>query len=226
MASLDGLGDEQVHPSRAEETRRLLIESRAILSDDHFVYISGQHGSGWVDKDSLFVHIDRLERLGALLAAELDGLQADYLCGPATGGLIVAQWTARALGMPAVFAEHAARHRPDELRGHFELHRGYDRLVKGRRVIIVDDVVNSGLSMRQAAEAARRAGGEVVAAAAFVDRGNIDAAGIGVPLYRYLLRYDIPEWPADECPLCRSGVPVNTQYAHGQDFLDAQTERS
>jgi len=92
-------------------------------------------------------------------------------------------------------------------------------------VLIVDDVVNSGHSIRQTAEAVRRAGGAVAAAAAFVHRGNIDAAGMDVPEFRYLLEYDIPEWPAADCPLCKSGVPVNTRYAHGQDFLDAQLSR-
>ncbi len=209
-------------PTRAEESRQILCESNALLRDDHFVYIDGNHGSGWIDKNAMFVNVQHLERLGHLLAEEFEGLDADVLCGPATGGLMVAQWTARASGHLAVFAEHAADHRRDELRGHFGLHRGYDRLVRGRRVIVVDDVVNSGLSIRQTAEAVRHAGGEVIAAAAFVDRGNVDAQGMGVPSFRYLLQELIPEWPAEQCPLCRTGVPVNTEFAHGQDFIDSR----
>ena len=56
-------------------------------------------------------------------------------------------------------------------------------------------------------------------------RGNVDAAEIGVPAYAYLMEYDIPNWKASECPLCKAGVPVNTEYAHGQDFVDAQARR-
>lgn len=206
------------------ETRQILVDCQALLANDHFVYISGDHGSGWVDKDAIFVDLHRVRRLTQLLAAELKRFNADMLCGPATGGLIVAQWTAFELGVPAVFAEHAAPRTSMELRGRFAFHRGYDQLVAGKRVIVVDDVVNTGLSIRQTVEAVVAAGGIVAAAGAIVHRGNVNAAGLGVDEYVYLLEYDIPDWSAAECPLCQAGVPVNTRYAHGQDFLDAQRD--
>jgi orotate phosphoribosyltransferase len=209
----------------AAETRAMLVDCRALLADDHFVYISGDHGSGWVDKDSIFVEPKRIARLGELLAVALRRFDAEILCGPATGGLIVAQWTALVLGLPAVFAEHNAPRKSAELRGQFGFHRGYDRLVAGKRVLVVDDVVNTGQSIRQTVAAVRAAGGEVLAAGALVDRGNVDAAALGVPEYVYLMEYDIPDWPAADCPLCKAKVPINTRYAHGQDFLDAKHRR-
>lgn len=118
---------------------------------------------------------------GGLLAEETKDVEVEYLCGPATGGLVVAQWTALAAGKQALFAEHALHHRSDELRGQFELRRGYDRCVHCRNLLVVVDADNSGHSVRQTAEAVRRAGGEVVAAAAIVDRGNVDAERLGVP---------------------------------------------
>lgn len=210
----------------AVETNQILVDCRALLADDHFVYISGDHGSGWVDKDAIFVDPRRIRRLTQLLADAVKDLEVDILCGPATGGLIVAQWTAFELGRPAVFAEHSVPRSSQQLRGEFGFHRGYERLVAGQRVLVVDDVVNTGLSIRQTAAAVKNAGGEVVAAAALVHRGNVDAIGLGVPEYRYLMEYDIPDWPSAECPLCRAGVPINTRYAHGQDFLDAQQQRA
>jgi len=210
----------------ADETRAILLDSNALLSDDHFVYISGHHGSGWVDKDAIFLRLDRVRRLTQLLADAVSAIQPEILCGPAVGGLIVAQWTAFALGLPAVFAEHDVRRLIDELRGPFGLHRGFNRQVAGRRVLVVDDIVNTGQSVRQTVSAVRAAGGSVLAAAALVDRGNVDAAGLGVPEYVYLLEYSIPNWPAAECPLCKAQVPVNTQHAHGQDFLDAQPAKT
>ena len=208
-------------PSAAEETLAILTAAGALLANDHFVYISGAHGSGWIDKDIVFVQPDRCARLGELLAAAVADLQPVLLCGPATGGLIVSQWTARALDCPAVFAEHNSPRAAAELRGRFALHHGYDQMVVGKRVLVVDDVVNTGHSIRQTVAAVGACGGTVVAAAALVDRGNVDAADLGVDLYRYLVEYDIPDWPADACPLCQAGVPINTRYAHGQDFLDA-----
>lgn len=210
----------------AVETNQILIDCHALLADDHFVYISGDHGSGWVDKDAIFVDPQRVRRLTQLLAAEVKRFEAEILCGPATGGLIVAQWTAFELGLPAVFAEHTQPRTAGQLRGEFAFHRGYDRLVAGKRVLVVDDVVNTGLSVRQTAAAVRMAGGEVVAIAALVDRGNVDATSLGVADYAYLLQYAIPDWSAADCPLCKTGVPVNVRYAHGQDFLDAQQQRA
>ncbi len=210
--------------SPAAETRQVLVDCQALLADDHFVYISGDHGSGWVDKDAIFVDPQRIRRLTQLLAAAVKQFNADILCGPATGGLIVAQWTAFELGLPAVFAEHTQPRTLQQLRGEFAFHRGYDRLVAGKHVLVVDDVVNTGLSVRQTAAAVRQAGGEVIAIAALVDRGNVDTESLGVPDYVYLMEYDIPDWSAAKCPLCKAGVPINTRYAHGQDFLDAQQQ--
>ena len=216
-------------PSRAdlaaEETRSILTESRAILADDHFVYISGDHGSGWIDKDAIFVDMQHTRQLGQLLAAAVADTGAEILCGPATGGLIVAQWTAFELGLPAVFAEHNSPRTAAELRGTFGLHRGFDRLVKNRRVLVVDDVINTGQSVRQTVAAVRACGGVVDSVGALIHRGNVNAAGLGVQRYSYLLEHDIPAWPANQCPLCQASKPINTQYAHGQDFLDAQSRK-
>jgi orotate phosphoribosyltransferase len=203
----------------AEETLHLLTEARALLENDHFVYISGDHGGGWIDKDALYPHTDRVERLCRDLANGLRGWDVEVVCGPATGGLIVAQWAAHELGALSVFAEHAPAAEGGALRGRFELRRGYDRVVSGRRVLVVDDIVNTGLSLRQTAEAVRGAGGRVIGAACLVSRGNVDAAGLGVDRFAYLLEYRIPAWPSSGCPLCRAGVPINARYAHGADYL-------
>jgi orotate phosphoribosyltransferase len=217
----------------AEATRRRTLADRifrrsgAILEGDHFVYISGDHGGGWVDKDAIYPHTDRVSGLAKLLAEAVREFRPEVVCGPATGGLIVAQWTAHYLGVLSVFAEHdheavpkaegAAPPRPPIV-----LRRGYDRLVAGRDVLVVDDVVNTGLSLRQTAQAVRAAGGRVVAAASLCSRGNATTAEIGVNDYVFLVEYAIPDWPADGCPLCRDGVPINARYAHGQDFLDGR----
>ena len=169
----------QDEDAAAAETRAMLVDCRALLSDDHFVYISGDHGSGWVDKDSIFVEPKRVARLGELLAGAVRRFDAEILCGPATGGLIVAQWTAFALGVPAVFAEHNSPRSSAELRGQFGFHRGYDRLVAGKRVLVVDDVVNTGQSIRQTVAAVRAAGGEVLAAGCAGGSGECGCRGAG-----------------------------------------------
>lgn len=209
---------EEIRGTYPQQTLRILNDCQAVLENDHFVYDSGQHGSGWIDKDALFPHTPRTEELCRQLAHAARDLGAEIVCGPAIGGLVIAQWTAHALGALAIFADHGTVD-PGALVGRFVLRRGYDHLVAGRRVLVVDDVVNTGLSIRQAIAAVRAAGGIVAGAAALVNRGNTDAAGIGVEPFLYLLEYKIPSWPADQCPLCRDRVPINTHYAHGADFL-------
>ena len=206
-----------------QPTLELLLESGAVLKDDHFVYISGDHGSGWIDKDALYPHTERVERLSRRLAGLLRDRSIDVVCGPATGGMIIAEWTAHELGALAVFAEHDTP-QPGELRGPFILRRGYDHVITGKQVLVVDDIVNTGHSILQTIKAVRGAGGAVVAAAALVNRGNVDARGLDVDEFVYLLEYKIPAWPAADCPLCLASVPINTQYAHGKDFLAARSE--
>jgi orotate phosphoribosyltransferase len=209
----------------AQTTRQTLLRAHAIIEHDHFVYDSGEHGSGWIDKDVINEHTDQEEGLCKMLAETVRDLEPEVVCGPATGGIVVSQWTAHALGALAVFADHddaeSSTGASGPVRGAFVLRRGYDRVVAGRRVVVVDDVINTGLSIRQTVRAVRDAGGQVVGAGALVSRGNARAADLGVDDARWLLEVKIPSWPAAECKLCRDGVPINTRYAHGKDYLAA-----
>ncbi len=216
------MSNEQSQGRYAAEALDILRESNAVLENDHFVYISGDHGSGWIDKDAIYPQTQRIERLCRDMANLVRSWGAEVVCGPATGGLIIAEWAGHELGALSIFTEHDAAPQGTALRSPFQLRRGYDRVVRGKRVLVVDDIVNTGLSLRQTAEAVRGAGGEVIGAACLVSRGNVAAAGLGVDRYLYLLEYKIPAWPAGQCQLCRRGVPVNTRYAHGRDFLARQ----
>ncbi|CAN5396655.1 phosphoribosyltransferase family protein [soil metagenome] len=206
-----------------EDTLQVLLDSNAIIQNDHFVYISGAHGSGWIDKDAIYPHTDRVQHLCRNLGRVVRDRNIEVVCGPATGGLIIAEWTSHEIGALSTFTDHELP-KAGELRGKFVLRRGYDHLVAGKRVLVVDDIVNTGYSIRQTIDAVRGARGEVVAAAALVSRGNVGAEGLGVEEYLYLLEFKIPAWPADQCPLCATSVPVNTQYAHGADFLAARSK--
>jgi orotate phosphoribosyltransferase len=208
----------------AAETLQILTDSQAIIADDHFVYISGAHGSGWIDKDAIYPHTERIERLCRAMADLVRDWGIEAVCGPATGGLIIAEWTAHELGVLSLFTEHDPTPTGPELRGRFVLRRGYDRLVAGKRVLVVDDIVNTGLSLRQTAEALGGAGATIAGAACLVSRGNVDAAGLGVSRFVYLLEYKIPAWPAASCALCQAGVPVNQRYAHGREFVARQRQ--
>jgi orotate phosphoribosyltransferase len=201
----------------AAEALDILTAASAILADDHFVYVSGDHGSGWIDKDAIYPDTTRIERLCRDLAGLVRDWGVEAVCGPATGGLVIAEWTAHELGVLALFAEHDPTQH-----GRFVLRRGYDHVAFGKRVLVVDDIVNTGHSLRQTAEAVRGAGGVIAGSACLVSRGNVGAEGLGVDRFEYLLEFKIPAWPAAVCELCRTGVPVNTRYAHGAEYLAAK----
>lgn len=199
----------------AARARAILTDARAILTGSHVVYTSGKHGSAYVNKDAVYPDTARVAALCRDLADAARPYRPEVVCGPAMGGIILAQWTGHHLGLPAVYAEKAAG-------GGMALRRGYDRLVQGRRVVVVEDVVNTGGSLKEAVAAVRAAGGEVVAAVALVNRGGVPAAAVDAPALVALLDVPLDAWAADACPLCRDGVPVNTDVGKGREFLAAR----
>lgn len=172
--------------------RELLLESGA-LREGHFQLSSGLHSSGYVQCALLLESPARARRVGEWLAERLAAYRVDSVLSPALGGVIIGHETAAALEVPFRFVERRE--------GELTLRRGF-RLAAGERVVVVEDVVTTGKSTREAAEVARRLGAEVVAVGAIIDRGARDA--FSVP-FEALLRLDLPTWEPGECHLCAAG---------------------
>ena len=198
----------------AARVAAVLESSGALIRDSHVVYASGRHGRAYVNKDAVYPDTAAISGLCGLMAAAARACEPEVVCGPALGGIILAQWVGHHLGLPAVYAE--------KVDDGMALRRGYDRLVRGRRVLVVEDVVNTGGSVQQAIAAVRVAGGEVVAVAALCNRGGVTAEALGVPVLQALLEVRLDSWPAAECPLCRDGVPVNLDVGKGWEFVAAR----
>ena len=195
--------------ARAEE---ILAETGAVITDSHVVYTSGRHGTAYVNKDAVYPHPAQVSALCRMLADAAAADRPEVVCGPALGGIILSQWTAHHLGALAVYAEKLPG-------GGLALRRGYDRVVAGRRVLVVEDIVTTGGSVRQTVAAVRAAGGEVTRVTALCNRGGITAADLGVPAFSALVTLSLDSWEATSCPLCRGGVPVNTDIGNGREFL-------
>jgi orotate phosphoribosyltransferase len=193
----------------------ILSASGAVLNGIHVVYTSGRHGSAYVNKDAVYPHTERVSELCRLMAEAARPFRPEVVCGPAMGGIILAQWTAHHLGILGVYAEKAPA-------GGLELRRGYDRIVAGRRVLVVEDILNTGGSLREAVAAVRAATGQVVAATALCNRGGVTAADVGVPALTALMDLTLESWDPAECPLCERRVPVDTRVGKGREFLAAQ----
>jgi len=180
----------------------ILAEFRAAdaLLEGHFILSSGLRSPRYLQCARVLMDPARGERLARELASRLPKNVADQVeavISPAMGGVIIGHEMGRALGRPAMFLE-----RPQ---GVFELRRGF-RIDPGTKVLMVEDVVTTGLSSREAIQAVRDAGGEVVAEAALVDR-SAGSADLGVPFYP-LIRIDVPTYEADSVPPALAAIPA------------------
>ena len=180
----------------------ILAEFRAAeaLLDGHFILSSGLRSPRYLQCARVLMDGTRAGRLAKALAAKIPldvRSQVNAVVSPAMGGVIIGHEMGRALGKPAVFVE-----RPE---GRFELRRGF-RLDPGAKVLMVEDVVTTGLSSREAIKAIGEAGGEVIAAASIVDRSG-GSADLGVP-YTSLIRIDVPTYEADALPPELEAIPA------------------
>lgn len=179
----------------------ILAEFRATdaLLEGHFILSSGLRSPRYLQCARVLMDPVRAERLARALAARLPPevkAQAKAVIAPAMGGLICGHELARALGLLSMFVE-----RPT---GSFELRRGF-RLEPGMPVLLMEDVVTTGLSSREAIAAIEAAGGRVIHAAALVDRSG-GTADLGVP-FTPLIRLDVPSYPADALPPELAAIP-------------------
>jgi orotate phosphoribosyltransferase len=171
-------------------------QSGALL-EGHFRLSSGRHSNGYLQCALVLQDPLTAGELGVALAARVHALGPNLVLSPALGGVIIGHEVARALGVRALFAE-----RQD---GRLTLRRGF-HISPGERVLVVEDVVTTGLSTRETMEVARAAGAEVVGAAALVDRSGSGTA-LDVP-FNALLAVELPTWDPAECPLCAQGVAL------------------
>jgi len=169
------------------------FERSDAIRTGHFKLSSGLHSDTYLQCALVLQHPGISERLGHELGTRLAEHEPSVVLGPAMGGVIIAHETARFLGVRALFAERVD--------GALALRRGF-ALDPGDRVVVVEDVVTTGRSPREAIDLAKEAGAEVVAVGAIVDRSS--DASFGVP-FEWLARVDAHSWAPETCPLCASG---------------------
>lgn len=184
----------------------------------HFVFVSGLHGDTYVNKNAMYPYTREMSKLCRSVAELFKGKGIDVVVGPATGGIILSQWVAFHLSELEgrdVYSTYA-----DKEGDGFVIKRGYNELMKGRRVLVVEDLVTTGGSLKKVIEAARFVGAEVAGAVAVCNRGDVTKDSIGnPPEFISLLNVGLEQWTREECELCRRGIPVNTDVGHGKEFL-------
>lgn len=175
-----------------------VFRSAGAVLEGHFILTSGLRSPVFLQKARVFMHADKTETLCKALADKIRAVVAghiDYVVGPAIGGLIPAYETSRHLHVPAIWVERE--------QGVFKLRRF--EIEQGARVVILEDIVTTGLSIRETVDCLRAIGAEVVAAACIVDR-SAGKSDVGVPLIA-LAEYEVPAYPADALPPELAAIP-------------------
>lgn len=168
--------------------------------EGHFILSSGLRSPIFLQKAKVFMHADKVERLCKALAEKIIAQgygDVSQVVSPAVGGIIPGYETARHLKKPAIYTER--------VNGQFELRRGFE-IAPGEKVIVVEDVVSTGLSIRECIDCVKNIGGDVVAAACLIDR-SAGEADVGVPLVS-LIDYKVPAYPADQLPPELAAIPA------------------
>lgn len=179
-----------------DELLDLFRKSGALL-EGHFRLSSGLHSTGYLQCALVLQHPPSAEQLGRAIADATRELRPTVVLSPALGGVVIGHEVARALGVRALFAE-----RQD---GVLTLRRGFV-LAEYDRVLVIEDVCTTGGSTRETMQVATAAGGQVVGAAAIVDRSG-GSVSFNVP-FRALLQVGLPAYQPEACPLCADGLPV------------------
>ena len=187
------------------EVKKLLEETNAIMTG-HFLLTSGLHSPHYVEKFNVLQHPEYTEKLCKAMAEKFKDSKIDTVVGPVTGGVILAHEVGKALGTRAIFTERE--------NGKMTFRRGF-ALEKGERVLIVEDIVTTGGSVKEVIDVVKSEGGVPVAVSVLVDRSGGKADFGDVP-FTALLKMDVETYSPENCPLCKDGVPMTKRGRTGK----------
>ncbi len=203
---------------------KILKDIKAIVVNDHFVYTSGKHGSIYIRKDMLYPNTKKTSEVCKLFAEKFKNRNIDVVVGPSIGGIILSQWT----------AYHLSKLRNKDILGIFTeknennnqlFKRDYDKIVKNKKILIVEDLTTTGGSVKKVVNSVRKAGGKVVGVCVMVNRDpkKVTSKSIGAPLSQLGI-FKAESFNADKCPLCKKKIPINTSIGHGKKYLQEKTK--
>lgn len=188
-----------------DEVRALLVKTGAIM-DGHFLLTSGLHSPHYVEKFNVLQHPQYTQRLCEAMAEKFKDARIEIVVGPVTGGILLAHETGKALGTRAIFTERVG--------GKMTFRRGFS-LCEGERVLIVEDIVTTGGSIKEVIDVVKAAGAVPVAVSMLVDRSGGKAAFGDVPATA-LLTMSVETYTPEQCPLCAKGIPMTKRGRTGK----------
>lgn len=174
-----------------------MLKKIGVLMEGHFILTSGRHSSQYLQCARIFQYPSYGEQIAGILAQAFSEDDIDIVIGPAIGGIILSYEVAKALKVQALFAERE--------NGIMTLRRGF-KIPQGSNVLVVEDVVTTGGSVKEVIELVNKAGSNVVGVGAIVDRSN-GKLDFGCK-FNAVISMDIPSFDKDDCPLCKQGLPA------------------
>lgn len=202
---------------------RALAENNAIITDSHIVYTSGRHGSTYVSKDALYQDPQVAAVLGKMLAEKFQDLDIEAVIGPEKGGIILSQWTAFHLGeitKRKIFSVYA-----EKIEGGFEVKRGYDRIIKDKKVLLVEDNVTTGGSIFKLRDAIKGQVEKIIGLGIICNLGNVEFPAEDFGKVETLLKLDFESVAEEDCDLCAKNVPINIELGKGKEFLAKKAKK-
>jgi orotate phosphoribosyltransferase len=198
-----------------KEILEVFRKAGAIITKSHIVYTSGKHGSAYVNKDALYPNTKAISSLCKVMAEEFKDKNVDLVLAPALGGIILSQWIAHhlsALTNKEVLAVYSEK----DGNGNFVIKRGYDKLITNKNVLVVEDILNTGGSVKKVIQVAKEKDANVVGLSALCNRGAVTAEMVDVATLHALVTVNLEAWEAADCPLCAKKVPINTEVGKGK----------
>jgi orotate phosphoribosyltransferase len=203
----------------SEDVLAIFKKTGGYITGSHIVYTSGKHGESYLNKDAIYPHTKEISAICKEIAQRYKDQGIKVVAAPALGGIILSQWTAYFLSemtqkeVLGVYTEKT----PDKNQ---IFTRGYDKLVAGKKVLIVEDITTTGGSVVKVVNSVKQAGGEVVGVCVLANRDpqNINTQSIGAP-YTALAEIKMQAWDEKDCPMCKKGTPINTTVGKGREYL-------
>ncbi len=204
-----------------DEVIQILKEAGALITDSHLVGNSGRHMSVYINKDALIPHPVLTSRMGELFAEKNKDLPIDIVAAPAMGAIILGHSTAYHLSklkgteVLSVYTDKVGENGA-------VLKRGYDKMVQGKNVLVVEDTTTTGGSVKKVVDLVKAAGGNVVQVCVMANRDpKVTSELMGAP-FSYLTFIEAASYDEAECPLCKANVPINTTVGHGKKYLESK----
>ena len=200
---------------------KILKKVGAILTNDHFVLTSGRHTNAYINPDKILPHPELCEQLSKMIAQKYKNQDIEIVIGPAYGGIIFSQWVAYHLSkinkkkILSIFTEKS----PEK---HQLLERGFDKLIKNKKVLIVEDITATGSSVIKVIKSSKKAGAIIKGIGVIVNRDPKNVTSTifeGIP-FTSLVVFEIKSYNERDCPYCIKKIPINIFIGHGKSYLE------